>query len=780
MIKKYWFYDVSAGDYEGKEAIWLWVLDTDGNIHIIVDTSFRNFFYVDADVADEDRFMKDVRSLLSGVAERDFSIDKVRMKLYGGEKDFYRVEASDKVVKLLINGLRRIYGEKALYEDDIRFTTKYHLFKGLDPCSWYSFDVDGLYEKDGIKFEYLNNVVGEVDEHIYPSLKIVSLDTIITSKYGEPDSKKDPVNYLVLYDGSKFIELWSDNDDTNILRELSRYIRELNPHVIITFGGNRFIWPYLIGRSNIIGCKLDIGLMNIEVHQSLYGHTSIAGRIHIDLKDYVDDLPIMQMKTLEELASYLGLGLLERTIDELQYYYYWNEDRDSIVNYVRWRAETLYNAFGILKEHFFNLSSITGIPPDYVVTASSGRQAEYYIMRRAFKLGEIIPRVVERGFRSYPGGLVLKPRKGVHSDVAVIDFKSMYPNLIIKYNVSPDTIVHIPGENIDFYEDLSIGVRRDVDGLFPIIAKHLIEERDSIRSRMSSVDRGSPEYRILDARQKVLKILANTLYGYMGWLGARWYSYEGASLITYLGRKVISESLEKARELGLDVIYGDTDSIFVKYDPDKVGDLLRWIDRELGLEAKVDKIYSRVLFTEAKKRYAGLTVDGFIDIVGLEYVRRDWCEFAKEAQYKIVKMVLEGFSKNNILGEFRGLVNLLRSGKVPLSKLVIWEQITRPLEEYKARAPHIAVAEDLERRGWSIRRGMFIGYVIYRGEGPLYKRAVHYLDADTDKLDIDYYIYNQLIPVVVRVLEPIGVSPSTLESIARSSGVGLDAFIGGV
>ena len=73
---------------------------------------------------------------------------------------------------------------------------------------------------------------------------------------------------------------------------------------------------------------------------------------------------------------------------------------------------------------------------------------------------------------------------------------------------------------------------------------------------------------------------------------------------------------------------------------------------------------------------------------------------------------------------------------------------------------------------------MFIGYVIHLGEGPLYKRAVHYLDADIDRVDINYYIYNQLVPVAVRVMEPLNVSPSMLESIARGAGRGLDAFLG--
>lgn len=112
------------------------------------------------------------------------------------------------------------------------------------------------------------------------------------------------------------------------------------------------------------------------------------------------------------------------------------------------------------------------------------------------------------------------------------------------------------------------------------------------------------------------------MYGYCGWLGARWYRREVAESVTaWGGRNLLKTVIEKARSLGLPIIYGDTDSLFVRNISDKVEALIDYINNELGFEVKVDKVYRRVLFTEAKKRYVGLTVSGEIDIVGFEAVR---------------------------------------------------------------------------------------------------------------------------------------------------------------
>ena len=773
MRGRYWIFDI-ASDEKG-EKIYIWGLSQEGEPYLFVDTSFKDFFYV-VDV-NLDRLRTRLIEAL-GSKYGDITIESSRRIINGVEKDVYIVSGPEETLKLASRAISSFFGEDKIFEDDVRYTQKYILYRGLRVCGWYEVEYGEEVDLKNYKGYQLISYES-VDEAIQPEMRAVSVDFVISSEQGSPDPERDPVNAIIVFDGDTLKRfVLEDGNDVKMIREFVGYISKLDPDVVITFHGNRMFYPYIANRFKRVGLTIDLGRFPQEIHQSILGHFSIGGRINIDLYEYVDDIPFFQRKTLEELAEYLRIDGPNRTIDMLLYSRYWRDDRDELLDYVSWRVKAMYAAFKALEGDIYTLSNVTGIPPDYVLTSSSGRQIEFYIMSEAVKKGLVIPRSSERFVRSYPGGLVIKPVVGLHRDVCVIDFKSMYPSLMIKYNISPETVVSSPVDEGFFFEEVGLGVRIDVDGLFPDILRTLLRLRNEARDRLSSLPKSSPEFSLLDARQRIYKILANTVYGYMGWAQARWYSYEGASLVTYLGRRTISQAIEYASELGLEVIYGDTDSLFVKYDEAKVGRLLDRIYSEMGLEAKIDKIYRSILFTEAKKRYAGYTYDAAIDIVGLEYTRRDWCDYARELQYEVIKAVLIDGDKKKAIDIFRDYVSRIRKGDVPLEKLVIWEQITRNLRDYKANAPHIEVARELERRGWRIRRGMFIGYIVLKGGGPIYKRSVYYVEADPDKVDVNYYVYHQLLPVVYRVLSPLGVSKSSLEAVAAGTGRGLDMFMG--
>ncbi|NIM45915.1 MAG: DNA polymerase II, partial [Nitrososphaeria archaeon] len=162
-----------------------------------------------------------------------------------------------------------------------------------------------------------------------------------------------------------------------------------------------------------------------------------------------------------------------------------------------------------------------------------------------------------------------------------------------------------------------------------------------------------------------------------------------------LGREVIKETVKKANEMGLTVIYGDTDSLFIEYTSKKVDDLLGWIEKDLRLEAKLEKVYEKVVFTEAKKRYAGLTEENELDVVGLEMIRRDWCDYARETQGELLRIVLGDGGLDEVLNYVKDRSSKLKRREIDPRKLIIWEKITRLLEDYVAKGAHITVAAQL-------------------------------------------------------------------------------------
>jgi len=780
LKRKFWLIDVSAENVGGSDEIWIWGLTKEGKRCVLREKRQKQRFYLAFDEKEEAkkalRAIKGIPGVISCklVDKRSFGVDKKAVEIICNPSDM------DAVVK----GVKKVKGRGEMFEEDIRFSNRFLLDNDISPSSWYEAEVEESDFKvsNGIDETLILKSMRKLSLTTNPKLKIMGVDFVYFSEKGSPDPEKSPLIIVsIAMDNGKTLQFHSDEKDN--LNGFIKAIKRYDPDVIVGFRTNSLHWQFLMRRSEKNGMKLEVGRLGNVPHQSLYGHFSIAGRINFDLRDYAEEIAAIQRNTLEELAEYLGVEIDVEPVDEFLHSSYWLEEskREKLLNYSLWRAKACLRIFQIISDYVFSLSSITGIPSDYVFAAAPGFRLENYLMRAAVKFGELIPKVKEKRAPTYPGGKVLSPKKGVHEGIAVVDFKAMYPSLMLKYNISPDTVKSLPYEGegeVITVEEAGTYIIQDRKGFFTGILENVVRERDKIKKELKRYPRGSPEYRFLDATQKTLKVLANAMYGYMGWIGARWYLREGAQTVTALGRRVITQTIEKAREMGLEVIYGDTDSLFIKYDEVKVGELLDWINKDLGLEAKIDKIYERVIFTEAKKRYAGLTVDGEIDIVGLEAVRGDWCRYAKETQKALLEKLLKGERKNDLLSFVRERVVKLKRKQVDLMDLVIWKQLAKKLDEYEVNAPHVVVASRLVKNGWRIDKGDFVGFVVVRGIGPIYSRAKHYSEATIDELDFNYYIDNQVIPVCARVLSSIGIKGKELKSMVKAADFGMEAFFG--
>ncbi|MEM4528809.1 MAG: DNA polymerase domain-containing protein, partial [Desulfurococcaceae archaeon] len=205
----------------------------------------------------------------------------------------------------------------------------------------------------------------------------------------------------------------------------------------------------------------------------------------------------------------------------------------------------------------------------------------------------------------------------------------------------------------------------------------------------------------------------------------------------------------------------------------------RIVENDLGFEIKIDKIYKRVFFSEAKKRYAGLLEDGRIDIVGFEAVRGDWAEIAKEVQEKVTEILLRYGDLEKAIDYVRNVISDLNQYKVPLEKLIIWKTLTKPIEEYEADAPHVAVAKKMIRKGIKIAIGDKVGYVVLKGYGKISERVEPYMFIKDIKLiDVNYYIDHQIVPAVMRILEYFGITELQLKKTTHIGKKSLFDYLG--
>ncbi|MEB3759900.1 MAG: DNA polymerase II [Desulfurococcales archaeon] len=788
--------DISYEVEGGSPVIILWGRTEENSRIVIRYRGFHPYFYA---VLEDPSKSEDVTRRIKALSESSspiINVEPVKMKYIGRPIEALKITTLIPArVRAYREKVKKLEGVLDVLEADIRFSMRFLLDKNLYPMRWYKIkDVkevnSGAYRVKHV-YEASNTEIIELEEYSnkdpLEDLRILAFDIEVYSERGSPDPRKDPIviiGYITSDMEKPELIIMKGKSDHVVIQKFVEIIRDYDPDIIVGYNQNGFDWLYLIERAKIHGIKLDVGRrLGATPQPSVYGHVSVQGRLNVDLYDFAKEIHEVKVKTLEEVADYLGVMKKEERVilEWWQIPEYWkdNEKRDVLLRYTRDDVISTYRLSGVFLPFGAQLSQISGLPLDQVMAASVGFRLEWRLLREAKKLGELAPNREERREESYTGAVVFKPEPGIHENVAVLDFASMYPNIMVKYNVGPDTLVR-PGEDIDpdnVYTAPFVGhrFRKKPDGFFKRSVSKLLDIRRRIKQEMKRYDPDSPLYRLLNERQKAVKILANATYGYMGWTAARWYCRECAESITAWGRTIILKAAEQARKLGLKVIYGDTDSLFVTYDKEKTRKLIEYVENELGFEIKIDKIYKRVFFTEAKKRYAGLTVDNRIDIVGFEAIRGDWSELAKETQFKVIEIILRKGSIDEAIDYVRKVIQQLYDKKIDLRKLVIWKTITKRLSEYVADQPHVNVARILEKMGYRIVPGIKVGYVIVRGSGSLSKRARPYFLASIEDIDTEYYVDKQVVPAAMRILKYFGVRETQLKTGKKTRSL-LDFF----
>ena len=776
MKSIFWLLDINYEVKEDEPELWIWGIDNEGKRILIIDHNFLSYFYL---VLEEKTNPQTVTEAIQSQKANYPSL----LKLETENKKFFGKPV--KAIKVVVQNpdliskyskdFKKLEGVKDCLEDDIRYSMRYLIDNNVVPCGWHEIELTETENKFGVRVgrAYLaKSFPKAIEKTELPQLRILAFSTVTYSPQGSPKPEKNPVVIMSTNTntGEKKQFVAKDFDDNAVLASFIKYVQDFDPDIIAGYGTNHQDWPYLLARCKKLGMKLSVDRASSEPHTSVYGHVSLTGRANIDFFDLSDELAEVKVKTLENVADFLEVMKIEKRtlIEDVDFATYWDDPkkRSALLKFSMENVQSVMGVTDAMLDFAVQLSSLVGLPLDHVGTAAVGFRVEWYLIKEAYKIGELVPKRIERPYIPYVGSVVLEPKPGLHENVATLDFKAMYPNIMITENLSLDTYVAPsepePPSGVNVTPEVKHKFRREPDGFYKEVLSSLIAVRDEIKPKLKKLDPKSAEYHILDARQKAVKVIANASYGYTGWIGARWYIKPVAEAATAWGRHTILSSIDLAKKSGLEVIYGDTDSIFIKYDPQKVEKLCQEIFQKLGLEIKPDKIYVRILFTEAKKRYCGLLPDGRLDIVGLEVVRGDWTAVAKNVQERVLEIVLKEKSPEKAANFVRQYISDLREKKVPYKDLVIWKTLTKPVEEYEVRAPHVEAAKKLRKEGWDLALGDKIGYVITAGVGRLYEKAKPYVLSSYEDVDIEYYVTNQVVPAASRILSVLGIGEDAL------------------
>lgn len=382
----------------------------------------------------------------------------------------------------------------------------------------------------------------------------------------------------------------------------------------------------------------------------------------------------------------------------------------------------------------------------------------------------------------YKGGLVFDPKRGLWDKyILVMDFNSLYPSIIQEYNIDFTTV-----DRSDNDADDKIPEPPDShvpQGVLPRLIATLVQRRRQVKSLMK--DRSVTHAKLLqyDIKQQALKLTANSMYGCLGFEYSRFYARPLAALTTFKGREILTHTRELAESLELDVVYGDTDSVFVNSNVTELSEALK-ISAEFKravnnryklLEIDLDGIFARLLLLQ-KKKYAALKVeDGTrtsIEVKGLDMKRREYCALSKNVSQYVLDQILSGEATEFVVQNIHEYLTTIgwnvRSGKVNVEDFIIHKRLGKNPEDYPdaKSQPHVQVALRMKAKGGSARAGDVIPYVfcISKDEEPSKSaqadRARHpdeLKKAAPTELSIDYehYLANQILPPIERLCDPI-------------------------
>ncbi len=387
------------------------------------------------------------------------------------------------------------------------------------------------------------------------------------------------------------------------------------------------------------------------------------------------------------------------------------------------------------------MARVTGLGVQEAIRKSPGAGITAMQMQTALRDGVLIPAVKQQAeaartllslIRYDRGGMVYQPLVGVHRHVAELDFASMYPAIMVRYNISPETLN-----------------QRDAPaGLIPRTLQPLLVKRLALKHCLQALDRRDSRVSDLKARQTALKWLLVVCFGYLGYKNARFGRVESHEAVTAISRELLLQAKENAEEMGFAVLHMYVDSLFVKREGAKgEADFLRLVEKiqtETGIGVTLEGVYRWVVFLPARRdqripvanRYFGVFEDGTLKYRGIALRRHDTCLYVARSQLEILGCLAQADDPRERWREAWVLVNQrvrsLQRRQAAIETLQMAVKLSRAPQAFRRPSPASQAARQLQAQGVSVRAGMRLFFWYTR-------QGVSVTPPSPDDLDWDCY-----------------------------------------
>jgi len=690
--------------------------------------NFDWYFYIEK--KDYDKMMRTLQEHAGMIkkCEEDGKWMRVYAKYMAGWEWFKRKDAARTLIE-------KLDGKIQTYEGDI------------DPAMRYTIDTNLSIETN---------------------LKILYYDIETDDTTNEIVIGKDRILSIAGVDRDGLEYFKCTNNEKTLLNDFTTYIK--NYDLIVGYNNYNFDDAYIMDR-----CRLYKSYYKPHHRDWRIGRIDMMRRI-IGTFGRLSGLSRFSLEHVSQ--HYLGKGKVEKNKKIIDLY---KNDRGLLREYNLtdcYLVKELDEKLGVVDLMVamceWTGSFVTLFKPTYNVSGVSVSQPlDMFILRKA-KKEEIHYKTAtwkKNEEDRYEGAHIFEPNPGIYKDVHIFDFKSLYPTIIWSWRISPENLKRRVG-GFQIKEDI-IRAANDIKfykyrkAIFPLLVQELMTARKEYKALMTKCNADSTEYKKYNMMQLVTKEITNALYGQIGQRGNRYFDTSVAEAVTSAGRFLLKKTKTLCEEMGLSVIYGDTDSTFVtglKFKPEYyINEINRKLKGILKEEFNIDESIVEMEYEKKlskfilimKKNYTGLMseLDGEpvdrVLIKGLECIRKSTINIAKKAQRHLIETILRNdYSINYYINMINKMKEDFYKNDPPMDELVLKTSISKYPHEFKVtKQPHVRVAEWLISNNLEFYVGMQIPYIIVDKKNRVEVHPSKYEGV----FDKDYYwqrIYSPLMRIL--------------------------------
>jgi len=718
-----WLFDVYPS---GPNEVTVWIIAENGLRVKLVD-EFIHRIYVSGNLSDLKSLAEKIRDSKSVAGWR--FVEKYADLMEASKKKVFEIDVGDygrasffarKVLKL--GG----YEKFRLYNVDVPISQAYLYEKEIFPLAYVMVVDSG----NRLSYDVLDSV--ENCEYRVPPFRSMWLNVDV-KKEGVPHRLTDKIDSISMEFADKTIVV-SEGGEADKILELVKTVKEEDPDLIFTHGGDSFLFPYLAYRAFVNG----------------------------DLNRFVlsrEDIPLKAKKSGGK--SFFSYGRVYHKAPMRRLYGRVHIDVDNTF---------IYTACGL--EGLVDVLRTCRVPFHKAARASIGSIMSSLQLYTAWKDDTLIPwkKREPESFKSAwellvadRGGFVFEPKLGFHTDVVEVDFTSMFPMLMLTRNISAETVLCkcCPDSKLRVPE-LGYNICEKRRGIVPKTLDLLLKKRFKYKSLMGEVaDEG--QRHAYDMRQAALKWILVTCFGYLGYRNARFGKVDAHIAVCAFARDALLKTVKMAEDHGFEVIHGIVDSLWLKragVSPKEVVEFCREVTSAIGVPLNVEGKHRWIVFLPSKvlegvpvlNRYYGVFENGKIKMRGIEARRGDTPNFIREAQVEMIKMLAKSLGFKGFLALIPSALSILRqyasrllSNQVGIQDLLVAKRLSKSPSGYRHHVFQAIAAKQLQKAGFDVSAGQTVRYLIVDSKSRAANERVLAAELLTPKVHHDVQKYLDML-----------------------------------